>query len=61
MFEIETRERILKEINQFFQVEQGNRLTIYNMGAFSDRINTVLMECLEIPKPPGQTKREEKR
>ena len=56
MYKPEAKEAILKELNNFFNVDRGNRITMYNMAGLFSRINGIFDENIEPPKPPKKEK-----
>ena len=58
-YEINTRQAVMKILGQFFQEEQGNRLTSFSMKGLSQDLNKAFMENMakpEIQKMPETEK-----
>ena len=51
-----TRQEVAKQLNAFFQAEQGNRLTIYSMKSLMEEVNKVFMDNVVVPKTKDKKK-----
>ena len=55
-----TRAEVAKQLNTFFQVEQGNRLTVYSMKSLLEEINKIFTDNIVVPKVPAKSEKEDK-
>ena len=53
-----TRQEVAKQLNAFFQAEQGNRLTIYSMKSLMEEVNKVFMNNIVVPDKPKNKKKD---
>jgi len=60
MFKEEVRKDVMEKIGTFFQVEQGNRVTVNNFSSLINTINQSFDTNREVPKPPDKPKEKEK-
>jgi len=51
-FEHKTQQDVMKSLKQFYDVEQGNRLTGYSMRALLMDINKIFQANIIIPERP---------